>query len=438
MTRVAITGHGIGGRLDLPVPMTFFVAGAAVVLIVSFVALAVLWPRPRLQDGPVTQTTGLRPPMGVLRVSGLIGLALAVLAGLASAISGTGQVGSRNIGPVLLWVYFWLVVPFLSVFVGNLYSGLNPWRSVAEWLDLGPSGPDGDPRQVVARWGLWPATVGLVVFAWVELVYPDSAAPTAVGVAAALYTVYLLVLITGFGMEPALTTFDVFTPYNRLISSIGPLGRDSSGRLVKRGWLRALPLVPEWKGLPAFLVVMIGTVSYDGLSATTWWEAAMGSFGSSLPGQTLLLIGACLLIGAGYYLACVAAARMGGEGSSPRRVAARFAHTLVPIAFAYAFAHYFTLVLFEGQGIISAVSDPLGLGWDLFGTRGYRISFFLGPLPVWYVQVAVIVLGHVAGVVLAHDRALADFKGTGAVRSQYAMLMLMVLLTGLGLFILAG
>ena len=438
MTRVAITGHGIGGRLDLPVPMTFFVAGAAVVLIVSFVALAVLWPRPRLQDGPVTQTTGLRPPMGVLRVSGLIGLALAVLAGLASAVSGTGQVGSRNIGPVLLWVYFWLVVPFSSVFVGNLYSGLNPWRSVAEWLDLGPWGQDGDPRQVVARWGLWPATVGLVTFAWVELVYPDSAAPTAVGVAAALYTVYLLVLITRFGMEPALTTFDVFTPYNRLISSIGPLGRDSSGRLVKRGWLRALPVVPEWKGLPAFLVVMIGTVSYDGLSATTWWEAAMGSFGSSLPGQTLLLIGACLLIGAGYYLACVAAARMGGEGSSPRRVAARFAHTLVPIAFAYAFAHYFTLVLFEGQGIISAVSDPLGLGWDLFGTRGYRISFFLGPLPVWYVQVAVIVLGHVAGVVLAHDRALSDFQGAGAVRSQYAMLMLMVLLTGLGLFILAG
>ena len=137
-------------------------------------------------------------------------------------------------------------------------------------------------------------------------------------------------------------------------------------------------------------------------------------------------------------MACVAAARMGGEGSSPRRVAARFAHTLVPIAFAYAFAHYFTLVLFEGQGIISAVSDPLGLGWDLFGTRGYRISFFLGPLPVWYVQVAVIVLGHVAGVVLAHDRALSDFQGAGAVRSQYAMLMLMVLLTGLGLFILAG
>lgn len=36
--------HGIGGRLDLPVPVTYFVAAAAVVIVASFVALAVLWP----------------------------------------------------------------------------------------------------------------------------------------------------------------------------------------------------------------------------------------------------------------------------------------------------------------------------------------------------------------------------------------------------------
>jgi hypothetical protein len=119
-------------------------------------------------------------------------------------------------------------------------------------------------------------------------------------------------------------------------------------------------------------------------------------------------------------------------------VAVRFAHTLVPIAFAYAFAHYFTLIIFEGQSIISAASDPFGLGWDLFGTRAYKVDFFLGALPIWYIQVGAIVAGHMAGVVLAHDRALVDFKGAGAVRSQYAMLLLMVLLTSLGLFILAG
>ncbi len=82
----------------------------------------------------------------------------------------------------------------------------------------------------------------------------------------------------------------------------------------------------------------------------------------------------------------------------------------MPIAAAYAFAHYFTLVIFEGQSIISAGADPFGLGWNLFGGRNYKIDFFLGAIPVWYIQLATIVAGHVAGVVLAHDRAIHDWQ----------------------------
>jgi hypothetical protein len=434
LTRVPLVGHGIGGRLDLPVPTTFFIAGGAVVLIVTFVALAVLWPRPRLQNGPRPAPPGRRVGLGPLRWLGVAGLVIVILAGIAALITETDQVGSRNIGPVLLWVYFWLVVPFLSAFLGNLYTGINPWRSLSGWLGVG----ERERSEFVSRAGLWPAAAILVAFAWLELVYPDSGAPASIGIAALAYTVFLLTMIGGLGRETALTSFDPFNSYNRLISSIAPFGRDSEGRLVRRGWLRALPMIPEWKGLAAFLVTMIGTVSFDGLSGTTWWATAMGDFGASIPGMTLLLIAMCGLIGCGYYLACLAAARMGGRDQTAGTVASRFAHTLVPIALAYAFAHYFTLVMFEGQSVVSAASDPFGLGWDLFGTRTYKINFFLGALPVWYIQVATIVTGHVAGVILAHDRALADFKGVGAVRSQYAMLALMVLLTGLGLFILAG
>ncbi len=96
-------------------------------------------------------------------------------------------------------------------------------------------------------------------------------------------------------------------------------------------------------------------------------------------------------------------------------------------------------MLFEGQLIISTISDPLGTGLDLFGTAGRRIDYTLmSPTGVWYVQVAAIVLGHVAAVVLAHDRALADFPARVAVKTQYAMLVLMVALTGVGLTILAA
>lgn len=434
MKRVPLVGHGIGGRLDLPVPTSFFAAGAAVVLIITFVALAALWPRPRLQDGPRPANPGRRVRLWPLRGLGSAGLVVVILAGLAALTTRTDEVGSRNIGPVLLWVYFWLVIPFGSAFTGNLYTGINPWRSLSGWLGIG----ERERPELVRQVGLWPAAALLLAFAWMELVYFHSGSPASIGIAALVYTAFLLAVMGRFGRETALTSFDPFSSYNRLISSIGPLGRNQEGRLTRRGWLRALPVIPEWNGLPIFLITMIGTVSFDGLSGTSWWAGATGSLGASIAGMTLLLVAMCALIGSGYYVACLAAARVGGGNQTASRVAYRFAHTLVPIALAYAFAHYFTLVIFEGQSIISAASDPFGLGWDLFGTRDYKINFFLGALPVWYIQVAAIVIGHVAAVVLAHDRALADFRGTGALRSQYAMLLLMVLLTGLGLFILAG
>ncbi len=78
------------------------------------------------------------------------------------------------------------------------------------------------------------------------------------------------------------------------------------------------------------------------------------------------------------------------------------------------------------------------MGWDLFGTADRTVAFWLSPEIVWYLQVLIIVTGHVAGVVLAHDRALAEFGEEVAARTQHAMLVLMVGLTSLGLFILAG
>jgi hypothetical protein len=186
------------------------------------------------------------------------------------------------------------------------------------------------------------------------------------------------------------------------------------------------------------VVVAIGTVSYDGASATQGVRDLLGEFGRTLFGETLLLVGSILVIGLAYRLASWVAARMVGGEWTASKVATRFAHTLVPIALAYAVAHYLTLIIFEGQQLIAAVSDPFGLGWDLFGTADRTIDFFItASEPIWYAQVAVIVTGHVLGVVLAHDRALGDF-GTEAVRSQYAMLLLMVALTTLGLLILAG
>jgi hypothetical protein len=422
--------HGIGGRADLPVPIEFFLYGAGAVLVVSFIALAVLWPEPRLQGGPRSKLVTSRSvgwPGRLLSAVGVIGLLLVIGAGLVGI-----QNSSRNVGPVLVWVDFWLVIPFLGALFGNLYTHVNPWRTIGSVLQTE------ERPELLDRWGVYPAAFALLLFTWLELVAPDGGQPRTLAIAALVYTAYALGLMAWAGRTTGLQIGDAFTTYNRLISAIAPLGRDQQGRLVRRGWIRALPVLPRWRGLTLFVVLMIGTVSYDGLSSTEWWRNLLGSASGEVWAETLGLLAVSAAIGLGYWVASWAAVKLAEDDRTPGQVAASFAHTLVPIALAYALAHYFTLVLFEGQLLLSTLSDPFGQGWDLFGTADREISYWMSPTVIWYVQVATIVGGHLTGVMLAHDRALAIFDPVRAVRSQYAMLVLMVALTSLGLTILAA
>ncbi|MEX2418847.1 MAG: hypothetical protein WD652_00565 [Acidimicrobiia bacterium] len=429
------SAHGIGGRSDLPVPLEYFLVGAAVVVLLSFGALAVLWPVPRLQDGPRPRGRGWLVPKWLSFAGaglGVFGLALIVTAGLF------GDESARsNIAPAGVWVVLWLVLPFLAAGLGNIWAVLNPWRTLGRIVRLdGPPGP--------GRWGVWPATVAFIAIVWIELVYPRSGDPGALGLAAAFYTVVILGLAVQVGIDRAVTSTEAFTVYHRLLSAIAPFGRRADGRIGRRGWFRALTVLPQWPGLGAFVVAMIGTVTYDGLSGTPWWDdlsfTLVGTAQHSMWFQTLALLVVVGVIGGAYLAASWWASRIAGPGGlGAVSVARSFAHTLVPIALAYAFAHYFTLIAFEGQLLIPAMSDPVGLGWNLFGTVDYQPNYtWIPPVAVWWIQLAAIVGGHVVGVVLAHDRALAVFAGPKAVRTQYALLTLMVALTALGLTVLAA
>jgi hypothetical protein len=124
---------------------------------------------------------------------------------------------------------------------------------------------------------------------------------------------------------------------------------------------------------------------------------------------------------------------------APRSLVPDFVLSLVPIAFAYMVAHYFSLFVITGQFIIPLLSDPFGRGWDLFGTIDFGPNLTLvTPETVWYVQVVALTVGHVAGLAIAHDRAVALFENRGdALRSQYPVLALMVLYTVGGLWLLS-
>ena len=236
-TPATAMAHGIGGRLDLPVPLQYFVVGAAAVLVVSFVTLALLWPEPRLQDGPRYHGPGRRiRTTPVLPVLGLLSL-LFVVGQIVPDIFGMERDPTRpTIAPVMVWVVFWLVVPFASSLVGSWYTDINPWRTIASRSDI-------DKPGVLERLGVWPATVVFVAFTWLELVSPNSGDPFTLGIAALAYTVFLVTAMAFVGRETGLASFDAFTPYNRLFSALAPVGRGRDRKLVWRGWLRALTVI---------------------------------------------------------------------------------------------------------------------------------------------------------------------------------------------------
>jgi hypothetical protein len=148
------------------------------------------------------------------------------------------------------------------------------------------------------------------------------------------------------------------------------------------------------------------------------------------------LLAFCLFVALAYRACC---AVMRASVAAERSLVPDFLLSLVPIAFVYALAHYFSLSVTQGQYVWPLLSDPFGRGWDLFGSADYRPDFaILTPHTIWYVQAGSLVAGHVVGLAVAHDRAVALFPDRRrALRSQYAMLALMVLYTVGGLWVLS-
>ena len=452
--------HALVGRQDLPIPTWLFAWGASLVLIVSFALLSVAWKAPRLQADSWRPSRGwisaavLNPVTEVL--SGLLGVILLVTV-VYSGIEGI-EAPDRNFSLTFVFVTFWLGLVLLSVLFGDVFRAFNPWRAIARFfsgivtLVARQSAPA--PLTYPERLGHWPAVAGIIAFVWLELIYGASGLsiglrPEIVAQATLVYTAITFVAMALFGVDRWIERGEAFSVYFRMFSQLAPVEvRD--GRL---GWRKPLSGATSWGAVPgslALVLVTIGATSYDGATEGALASPITETF------DVLRDIG----------LGVVAAFRVNGslwmaiafgavtllfmlgvrgmhtvKGSPPvRELAREFAHTLIPIALAYLVAHYFSLFVFQEQAQFTyLLSDPLGDGSDLFGTAQSGVDYgLIGANGVWYTQVGALVIGHVAALTLAHDRALAVYGNTReAVRSQYWMLAVMVGFTCLGLFLLS-
>lgn len=450
---VLAQAHAFGERYDLPVPLGYFVVGAALTVALSLVVAAVFVREASRGEAEGARTVSLGPLLPLLhatgRVLGIVLLCAVVVAGLY----GTRN-PEMNLAPVLVWIIWWVGLSYAVACFGNFWPALDPWRTLFDGLDalarrrgraagiaLGMAWP--------ARLGAWPAVFLLLLFVWLEVIYPRSALPSQLAWLALAWSALTLAGMVCFGRETWQRNADVFSIYFSTLGRFAPVvagsdGRSITLRLPGRGLIVA---GLDTAAMAAFVIAMLTTVLFDGLLTTqgmvmvrhavvAWFPVLANDQGYVL--GTAGLVGVWLLFGGAFLLACAVTARL--VPSQPTlAVASRFAATLVPIAIAYNVAHYFSYLVVHGQLLIPLLSDPLGLGWNLFGTARYFPDIaVIDARTTWQLAIGAIVAGHVISIWLAHRLALRVFgMPRRAVLATIPLTVLMVAYTAVSLLILA-
>lgn len=433
--------HALGTPIELPLPLSVFLWGASVVLLFSFLALGRLWRTSRFEGGEGTALPA--PAQRVARVAGVVGRVLTLALFAAAFYSGLAgrNLVDANFAPRAVYVVFWVGLTVVSAVLGDVWRAVSPFDTICaigQWLRdrLGRKAPP--PRAYGPRWGYWPAAAGLFGFVWLELVYRDAADPRNVAFAMEVYTLAMLAGAATWGRE-WLQRGDGFAVYFSLLGHMAPFFRGDDGKLRVRAPLSGLAQLAPVPGTAAVVFVALGSTSFDGLSRTRFWTDLVAA-----QDETNLMVGGTL--GLAWMITAVAvlyvaSMHLAGRftGRDPDALITWFLPSLVPIVFAYAVAHYFTLLVFESQTAVVLASDPLGRGANYFGTAGWAINLtFVTKRQVAWVQAGAIVVGHIGAVVAAHDRAVDRLSDHEAARSQYPLLGAMVVYTVGGLALLFG
>ncbi|NOX29812.1 MAG: hypothetical protein GXP35_07175 [Actinobacteria bacterium] len=429
-----LLAHGIGARGDLPVDPGFLAWGAGLVLIVSFAALGALWTEPRLRAASERTRSIGSVPTRVVDLALLAGRLLAVAAyvlTIAAAFAGS-RFAVLNPAPWVVFVAVWTAMPMLSFVFGDVWRHVSPLRMLGRAADLAGRrlGIHRPEVEIDAR----PAAIALFAFLWFELAYHDASSPRVLAWLIVVYSVWAVVPAMWFGVAWT-DSADGLGWWFSKVASMAPWRRNDT--IGARLPITGLSTVVMARGAVTSVLIVLGGATFDGFGRSSWWQDVVGSsFGWTLTlYSTVGLIWVIAIVGLVYMFASRFADRVEYIDATTA-----FAPSLIPIAFGYGIAHTFSLLVFEGQTLIIRISDPFGNGADWFGTNTWVENYTaVSTSLIAWVQVGAIIIGHLVGVIVAHDTALERYKTSdSALRSQYAMILAMIAYTVAGLLLLVN
>lgn len=440
MTAPALA-HAAGRGFVMLLPTGWVIAGGALAVLVSFAAVSLL---PRLAMKVPAPISPLSPGVaqGVSLVSALI------LAGLVVM----GFIGPRdpveNLLPLAIWTLWWVEIVMLHPLFGNLWEALNPFTGPAALLRGHLGREEGAPSLRYPAWAsYWPTVLIFFGFAWFQLVWP---APEDPAILATAVLVYLAVSFTGvlvFGVKAWLGKADPFAVFLAQLGAAAPFGR--GGLRWPGAGLLALPVLPLSGML--FVLLTLGTITFDGFANTFAWLSLIGVNPLDYPGRTPLLaantFGILLVSGvlaAGFFLAAWVGWAWAGRPGRVMQLCGRLVYSLIPISIAYHFAHYLSDTLVKSQYLLLALNDPFETDADLLGIgHAHVMTSFQntasGALAIYATQTTALVIGHVIGVAVAHSMAVEEGLPPALVmKLELPLALCMVAYTGFGLWLLGA
>jgi hypothetical protein len=430
----------------LLLPTGYYVIGGALAVAVSFLVLVAV--PAQLLDG----VFGRRLTLANRAMRGRI-VASTISFALLTMLAAAGFTGSRdplsNPLPLTVWTLFWLGLTLIQGLFGDIWARINPWYGPYRLLERGKDGEP--PLRLPKGVGYWPAILLFLAFAWFELVYIAPDDPYRLAIAVVLYWLGSFIAMLLFGYEEWTRRCEIFSVFFGMISRLSILERGPAGRLslcLPGAKLIGAPALPPSGVL--FLLLALSSVSFDGLMRTFFWLGLNGVNPLEFPGRSAVVgtnsLGLLLMfsaLSAGFYSAVFVGSRLAGNSSSFRAAAGRLVWSIIPISLAYHFSHYLLALLVNGQYALVALSDPFARNWDLFGTADLHVHAGItadheSAWAIWNAQAAVIILGHVLAVIVAHAIAHRLYGARRqAVLSQIPLAILMVAYTAFGLWLLS-
>ena len=401
--------HGVVNVGDLPIPFDMVLNASALVVVITFVYLKISW-----KESIVVPSKEIFEDRQ--NIIGKIFGATILFFLIAPGIIGN-ESSKTSVTPLILWVFLWIGVPTLGLLFGDVYAKFNPLNLIRI--------SSNKPRSVYVSCFLF---LGLT---WFELVWREPGNP--LNIASVFIILFVGVNLIRYFYKRSIIEVDPLLLLHYLYSKL----KLFNSKPYFRSLINNIGNLAKLNGIEYFILLMIGTVTYDGLRETTFWYNQFGEQINNIWFSTIMFLSMNLGTIIFYRFACYFAIKVGGSELKLNEVSKLFGHTMLPIAFAYHITHYLTLLLFETQTFIYRLNDPIGTGLNLFNVQEPEINYFIEPIIIWGIQVAVTLLGHMLSVVLAHDLAVKLFGHQQSDKTQYIFLFITVALTLQALFVLS-